>query len=133
MADCLEMRIGSLYMDQMLRELPALREWIEEFKLRNRFFIYTEYNEPRYCFEMHDDEDNNEMIVHVLKLTDDVEFFGDLLKQIKQHMIYDDMHIKIIMDIECKSLWRQLWFRRWTKEVVADEYNRKRVIYRSKR
>lgn len=131
MADCLELRLGSLYMDQLLRELPDLREWIAEFKLKNRFFMYTEYNEPRYCFEMHEEDD--EMLVHVIKLTDDVEFFGDLLKQIKKHIYDPDTKITIIMEEESRTLWRQLWWKKWTKEIEVDMYNRKRVFYKSKR
>lgn len=131
MADCLELHMGSLYMDQLLRELPDLREWIVEFELKNRFFLYTEYNEPRYCFEMHNEED--EVVVHVVKLTDDVEFFGDLLKQIKKHLYDKSPKLTIIMTEECKALWNQLWWKKYTKEIQTDIYNRKRVIYRSKR
>lgn len=131
MADCLEITRGSLYMDQLLRDLPRLREWIEEFDLKERFILYTEYNEPRYCFEAH--REDEELVVHVVKLTDDLEFFGDLMKQIKKILPYKKMPITIVMEEESNILWRQLKWKKYTKEVQVDMYNRKRVYYRSKR
>lgn len=131
MADCLEMQLGSLYMDQMLRDIPVLRDWVDEFNLKERFFMYTEYNEPRYCFEVH--VEDNEFVVHLLKITDDVEFFGDLMKQIKYSIPNQKMPIKIITNEKFKVLWRQLKWKRYTEEIVTDDYNRTRYIYRSKR
>ena len=131
MATCLEMQMGSLYMDQALRDLPVLRDWIEEFQLKERFFLYTEYNEPRYCLEMH--TENNEFVVHVLKITDDVEFFGDLMKQIKYAIPNPKMNVTIVTNEKFKVLWRILKWKRYTEETVTDNYNRTRYIYRSKR
>ena len=131
MAECLELQKGSLYMDQMLRDIPVLRDWVDEFNLNERFFLYNEYNEPRYCIEVHVEDD--EFVVHLLKITDDVEFFGDLLKQIKYAMPNPKMPVTIVMNERFNVLWRQLKWKRYTEEVVTDDYNRTRYIYRSKR
>lgn len=131
MADCLELQKGSLYMDQILRDIPVMRDWVEEFDLKERFFLYNEYGEPRYCIEVH--EENNEFVVHLLKITDDVEFFGDLLKQIKYALPNPKMPITIVTSERFKVLWRQLKWKRYTEEVHTDNYNRTRYIYRSKR
>lgn len=130
MAECLELTKGSLFMDQLLKDLPNLKEWLERFNLSERFFLYREYNEPRYCMEVHIEDDT--LMVYLIKLTEDIEFFGDLLKQIKYVMPSTKMPFKIITTEKYDVLWRQLKWKRFKEEIITDEFNRKTYIYQKK-
>ena len=128
MAEYMELSTGSLFMDQLFRDIPDVKEWIERFELNGRFFLYKEYNEPRYIFETHDE--NGVFTVYLKKLTDDVEFWGDFLKQIKRSAKDHHTQAKIIMEEKYDFLEYRLKWNKFKEETFTDKFDRTIYIFK---